>query len=281
MDRYAVFVDAGYFFAAGSQSAFDKSRLRKDIEVISIKGMIEALCEAAQEQSGGIALLRVYWYDAIPGQHLPAEQQSLALQDNVKVRLGALNNQGQQKGVDSLLVTDIIDLARNRAITDAVIVTGDEDLRIAVQVAQSFGVRVHILASGDPKRNVSHSLQMEADTLRNLDCEWFKTHLRLKNQPIGLPVQPSVVDGDKPTESTMSFADAGKQIITELLNELDPLKITELDKVLKSSKQVPSDSDTKLIARTRDLSGIKKFTGDEMRTLRGMFIAETNRRAKS
>ena len=56
--------------------------------------------------------------------------------DNVKLRLGQLNSAGQQKGVDSLIVTDLMELARNKAISDAVVVTGDEDIRIAVQIAQ-------------------------------------------------------------------------------------------------------------------------------------------------
>jgi hypothetical protein len=30
-----------------------------------------------------------------------------------------VNSSGEQKGVDSLIVTDLIDLARNRGITDA------------------------------------------------------------------------------------------------------------------------------------------------------------------
>jgi hypothetical protein len=40
------------------------------------------------------------------------------LQD-VKVRLGFVNSVGEQKGVDWLIVTDMIALARNRAISDA------------------------------------------------------------------------------------------------------------------------------------------------------------------
>ena len=56
-----------------------------------------------------------------------------------------MNSVGEQKGVDSLIVTDMINLARNRAISDAVFVSGDEDLRVGVQQAQEFGVRVHLV----------------------------------------------------------------------------------------------------------------------------------------
>ena len=63
----------------------------------------------------------------------------------MKLRLGIVNLAGQQKGVDSLIVTDLVELARNHAITDAILLSGDEDLRIGVQIAQSFGVRVHLI----------------------------------------------------------------------------------------------------------------------------------------
>jgi uncharacterized LabA/DUF88 family protein len=39
----------------------------------------------------------------------------------------------------------LIELARNQAICDATVVTGDSDVRVAVQIAQSFGVRVHLI----------------------------------------------------------------------------------------------------------------------------------------
>ncbi len=74
-----------------------------------------------------------------------AEQQDLADSDDVKLRLGVIAYTGRQKGVDSLIVTDLIELARNHAITDALLLSGDEDVRIGVQIAQTYGVRVHLL----------------------------------------------------------------------------------------------------------------------------------------
>ena len=135
MDRYAIFVDAGYFFAAGAQAAFGNHTPRKQVILKSPEAMLADLCARASAAAANLPLLRAYWYDAMPGPRLSMEQSALAMLPGVKLRLGALNNAGEQKGVDSLIVTDLIDLARNRAIADAVVVTGDEDLRIAVQVA--------------------------------------------------------------------------------------------------------------------------------------------------
>ena len=103
-------------------------------------------------------------------------QQSLADMDDVKLRLGIISRSGQQKGVDSLIVTDMVELARNHAITDAVLMSGDEDVRIGVQIAQSFGVRVHLLGveSIEPNRaNQARSLRQESDTT----TEWNRNDI--------------------------------------------------------------------------------------------------------
>jgi uncharacterized LabA/DUF88 family protein len=59
-----------------------------------------------------------------------SHSRSFTWQD--KVRLGFVNRAGEQKGVDSLIVTDMISPARNRAMADAVLRSGDEDLRVGV-----------------------------------------------------------------------------------------------------------------------------------------------------
>ena len=66
------------------------------------------------------SLLRIYWYDGILQGQRSQAQRELATADNVKVRLGTVSG-GRQKGVDSLIVTDLIELARNHAISDAVL----------------------------------------------------------------------------------------------------------------------------------------------------------------
>ena len=116
MDRYAIFVDAGYFFAAGAQAAFGDHTPRKQVALKSPADMLADLCSKASTASGNLPLLRAYWYDAMPGPRLSLEQSALAMLSGIKLRLGALNSAGEQKGVDSLIVTDVIDLARNRAI---------------------------------------------------------------------------------------------------------------------------------------------------------------------
>ena len=167
MSRVAVFVDAGYLYAAGS-TAIHGSNLPREMIALNQPETIRKLTLAAGERTDGKPLLRVYWYDGLLPQGLLSEQQSLADVDDVKLRLGVVTFGGQQKGVDSLIVTDLVELARNRAISDAVLLSGDEDVRIGVQIAQSFGVRVHLVGIEPSRGNQSRALRQEADT----NLEW-------------------------------------------------------------------------------------------------------------
>lgn len=58
----------------------------------------------------------------------------------------------------------MITLARNRAMSDAVLLAGDEDLRVGVQQAQEFGVRVHLVGIRPARGSQSTFLLQEADT---------------------------------------------------------------------------------------------------------------------
>lgn len=287
MDRYAIFVDAGYFFAAGAQAALGRSIPRKQVSIKSPQQLFCALCAKASIITDNLPLLRAYWYDAMPGPRLSLEQNSLAMLSGIKLRLGALNSAGEQKGVDSLIVTDLIDLARNRAIADAVLVTGDEDLRIAVQVAQSFGVRVHILAAGEPSQNVSPALQMEADSVSALDGHWFSTHLdhivppKASTSPTASGKE-SVFATPAPTASAgmshdpaTDLASIADKIIQEILSGCSDEQLKKLVDHFSSQNTVPPEYDGKMIARVSSELSNRCLTGDERRLIRGRFITAT------
>ena len=131
--------------------------------------MLAELLAMANQQSDGASLLRIYWYDGALGYGGPTlDQEAIANSDNVKLRLGFINGQGQQKGVDSLIVTDLINLARNHAISDAILLSGDEDVRIGVEIAQGFGVRVHVLGIVPEKEYAPHPLESVAGPASSL-----------------------------------------------------------------------------------------------------------------
>jgi hypothetical protein len=292
MDRYAVFLDAGYFFSAGAQLVHGQQVPRKLISLKAPDKAVESLCELAAPQAGRMPLLRVYWYDATPGSRPSLEQSTLAMLPCVKLRLGVLNNVGEQKGVDSLIVTDLIELARNRAIADAIIVAGDEDLRVAVQVAQSFGVRVHVLAAGDPKSNVSAALQMEADSVGSLPNTWFAEHLAViapspRTEAVNLgtllrrerPATPSSAGTPATQKGDASLDEAASKVSQEILAVATRPQIDALIAHFQGSNAVPPEFDRRLIAKTAACLGGRQLTGDEMRHVRGVFVKSVRARA--
>lgn len=169
MSRVAIFVDAGYLFARSSVVLTGVAVSRTSIDLHQ-SATISKLRATATVTAAGASLLRIYWYDGMLPEGPSAQQRALAYADNVKLRLGVVNTFGQQKGVDSLIVTDLVELARNHAISDAVLLSGDEDMRIGVQIAQSYGVRVHLIGIGAGQESQSRTLMQEADTR----TEWSK-----------------------------------------------------------------------------------------------------------
>ena len=97
MDYVAVFVDAGYLFAQGSTLLTGRKLQRSEIR-LNADRVVDALTTVATRASRQLPLLRIYWYDGTAGE--PSDQhRTLARHANIKVRLGIVNRQGQQKGM--------------------------------------------------------------------------------------------------------------------------------------------------------------------------------------
>lgn len=162
MDRCAVFVDAGYLYAEGGK-LFGAGPKRRFVDVNPLKAN-EFLVSRAKKASG-LPTLRTYWYDGAKDRIPTDEHRAIADLPNVKLRLGRVNQQHLQKGVDALIYHDLVTLARERAISEAFLLSGDEDLREGVRAAQEVGVRVTLLGIVTPsgERNQSRDLAREAD----------------------------------------------------------------------------------------------------------------------
>ncbi|HEY1820730.1 MAG TPA: NYN domain-containing protein [Trebonia sp.] len=172
--RYAVMVDVGYIYAAGGELLFGTSS-RRDYRVDAV-GLIQAVTKHTDELLRG-ELLRVYWYDAARDRVPTIDQRVVAQMAWVKLRLGNLNARGQQKGVDANIRADMEALARHRAITDAVLIAGDEDMVPAVEAAQAFGVRVHLWGVEPPYgTNQAERLVWESDTVDVLDSAFIRPY---------------------------------------------------------------------------------------------------------
>src|ERR1700740_3517433 len=192
--RYAVMVDVGYIYAAAGELLFGTSA-RRDYRVDAV-GLIQAVTKHADELFRG-ELLRVYWYDAARDRVPTIDQRVVAQMAWVKLRLGNLNARGQQKGVDANIRADMEALARHRAITDAILIAGDEDMVPAVEAAQAYGVRVHLWGVEPPfGTNQAERLVWEADTVEGLDRPvlgpYFNRGASAGQQPAPAAVSPPV-----------------------------------------------------------------------------------------
>ncbi|MFJ2235613.1 NYN domain-containing protein [Streptomyces sp. NPDC087859] len=182
MDRCIVLVDAGYLLgAAASLLAGEPSRSRITVDH---PALIQGLRERAESDTER-PLLRIYWFDGAPDRVPQPEHRRLRVMPRVTVRLGALtrsDGRWAQKGVDAAMHAELTELARNRACSDIVLVTGDGDLLPGMMAAKEHGVAVHLWAvqAADGDYNQSEDLVAEADERRVLDRTWITKAVRAK-----------------------------------------------------------------------------------------------------
>jgi uncharacterized LabA/DUF88 family protein len=188
--RYAIMIDVGYIYASAGELLFSVGT-RREYRVDTDK-LIGALTRHADSLVRG-ELLRVYWYDAARDRVPTIDQRVIAQMARVKLRLGNLNARGQQKGVDAQIRADMEALARHRAITDAVLVAGDEDMVPAVEAAQAYGVRVHLWGVEPPfGTNQAERLVWESDTVEILDRAFLEPYFTRIAMPEPVPPAPVV-----------------------------------------------------------------------------------------
>ncbi|MEV6160488.1 NYN domain-containing protein [Streptomyces sp. NPDC052052] len=182
VDRCVVLVDAGYLLgAAASLLAGEPARSRITVDHAALIRGLRELAQADTQQP----LLRIYWFDGAPDRVPQPEHRRLRVMPRVTVRLGALtrsDGRWAQKGVDAAMHAELTELARNRACSDVVLVTGDGDLLPGLMSAKEHGVAVHLWAvqAADGDYNQSEDLVAEADERRVLDRAWITRAVQAK-----------------------------------------------------------------------------------------------------
>jgi hypothetical protein len=189
-------------FSAGSDLLFGRVHPRAELVLDDPDGFPNHLRVVAQEccDTEKLRILRSSWYDGAPNGIPAPEQIGMRERPRVKLRLGRLTG-GGQKGVDGLIILDMINLATNRAIDTAVLVSGDEDLREAMLYAQGYGVSAILVGlPGTRRQGQSELLAREADHHVVLDGALVAAHLKHRPRVATASSKaPASVDGRSET----------------------------------------------------------------------------------
>jgi len=113
--------------------------------------------------SRGREILRTYYYNCLPYQSSPPTPEEserfskrqqfhtmLTRLPKYEVREGRLVKRGvefEQKGIDTLLSIDLVNLAASNKISEAILLAGDYDFVPAVKVVKEHGVNVTLYHS--------------------------------------------------------------------------------------------------------------------------------------
>jgi hypothetical protein len=176
VDRCALFVDAGYVLADGAMAVHGTRRG----ESVSwdYEGLLQLLSGLARERSG-LPLLRCYWYETTVDGRRTAEQDALADLPGIKLRMAKIRP-GRREGVETEIHRDLTTLARNNAVSDALVVSAEEDLAQVIADVQDLGIRVtlvHIAVAGN--WTISRALRQESDDIIEISGDHLRPYVEL------------------------------------------------------------------------------------------------------
>jgi len=185
--RVAIFIDGSNLYHA-LRSNFN----RYDV---NFGAFIQKLC-------GTRSLFRAYYYNILqdPAQRADAyrEQQEFlsALRDTpyLEVKLGTTKlAQGVpvEKGIDVMLVTDLLQFAWRDLYDVAMVVSGDADFAYAMQAVKNMGKYIEVACF---ESNVSKDLLDVADNKQVLDRDFFKSLWAHKSPPKRRTRRPTILN---------------------------------------------------------------------------------------
>jgi hypothetical protein len=200
VDRCALFVDAGYVLADGAMAVHGTRRG----ESVSwdYEGLLQLLSSLARERSG-LPVLRCYWYEATVDGRRTAEHDTLADIPGIKLRVAKIRP-GRREGVETEIHRDLTTLARNNAISDALVVSAEEDLAQVIADVQDLGLRVTLVhISVDGNWTISRALRQESDDILEIGGEHLRPYVELIAG--AEPVHPDEADGaDHPAPRSLA-----------------------------------------------------------------------------
>jgi uncharacterized LabA/DUF88 family protein len=168
--KIAIFIDGGYL-----------------AKVLKNNNISIDFCLLSNELCQGKENLRSYYYNCLPYQSNPPSQEekerfskaqkfhyALERLPRYEVKEGTLAKRGtelEQKGIDTLLSIDLVNLAASGKISDAVLLAGDSDFIPAIKVAKEHGVNVFLYYD---KNSYHQALWMICDERKLIDSVLLK-----------------------------------------------------------------------------------------------------------
>jgi uncharacterized LabA/DUF88 family protein len=284
MDRCAIFVDAGWFLAEAAEAVTGRSA-RSSVSC-DYAELVPALRSIAMQHMQ-VPLLRAYWYDAAPEGIPNSAHLDIASLPDVKLRLGRISH-NEQKGVDALLILDLTTLARERAIVSALVVSGDEDVREGIAMAQSLGVRVTLGCIDMPgRRSLATTLVQEADDVLAIDVglvrRFVRPHEVEERRPDPVPAGAGVLSaGDGAPGSAWPDVMGGSLAADEPptprgfgyrfgARHADTLPSPELRALQRQAPMIPSDLMGQLFREAEQVFGYMRDRPEIRRELKAGF----------
>jgi uncharacterized LabA/DUF88 family protein len=176
VDRCALFVDASYVLADGAMAVHGTRR--RDSVSWDYAGLLQLLGNLAMERTR-LPLLRCYWYEATVEGRRSADHDTLADLPGVKLRVAKMRP-GRREGVEGEIHRDLTTLARNQAVSDVVVVSGEEDLAPVIADVQDLGLRVTLLQiASDGDWATSRALRQECDDIVEVAAAHLRPYVEL------------------------------------------------------------------------------------------------------
>jgi hypothetical protein len=176
VDRCALFVDAGYVLTDGAM-AVHGTRRRESVSW-DYAGLLQLFGNLAMERTR-LPLLRCYWYEATVEGRRSADHDTLADLPGVKLRVARMRP-GHREGVEGEIHRDLTTLARNKAVSDVMVVSAEEDLAQVIADVQDMGMRVTLLhIAVDGNRTISRTLRQECDDIVEISAAHLRPYVEL------------------------------------------------------------------------------------------------------
>jgi NYN domain len=176
VDRCALFVDAGYVLTDGAM-AVHGTRRRESVSW-DYAGLVQMFGTLAMERTG-LPLLRCYWYEATVEGRWSADHDTLADLPGVKLRVAKMRP-GRREGVEGEIHRDLTTLARNKAVSEVMVVSAEEDLAPVIAEVQDLGMRATLLhIAVDGNWTISRTLRQECDDIVEISASHLRPYVEM------------------------------------------------------------------------------------------------------